>query len=112
MARQLIVTIPSSDPTLRREIEQGVEQYADVRLSQRYTDLEMVKLVLDIAAQGVAIAGGVAGILTFLRSLQQEQHEQGQSVHITIEASGGPALPIEEADAELLARLLMVDEPH
>jgi hypothetical protein len=84
MANQLIVTIPSSDPTLRRQVEQAVEEYADIRQSQSYTDMATVKLVLEIVGQGVAIAGGVAGIITFLRSLQQEKEKQGQIVHITI----------------------------
>lgn len=107
--KQLIVTIPSTDLTLRRQVEQGVEEYADIRQSQSYTDLETVKLVLEIVGQGIAIAGGVAGILTFLRSLEQEKRKQGQSVHITIRVPGAPALPVEDADAELLARLLATD---
>jgi len=40
---QLIVTIPSTDPTLRREIKQDIEEYADVRQSQSYTDPETVR---------------------------------------------------------------------
>jgi hypothetical protein len=106
MTKQLIVTIPAGDLALRREIEQGVEAYADVRQSQNYADPATVKLVLDIVAQGVTIAGGVAGILTFVRSLQQAKAQQGVTVNILIEAPGGPALPVEDADAELLARLL------
>ena len=104
MSKQLIVTFPSGEPALRRAIEQGVEEFADVHQSQSYTDPETVKLVLDVVAQGVGIAGGVAGILTFIRSLQQQQ--QGQNITITIEVPGSPPQPIEEADAELLARLL------
>jgi hypothetical protein len=46
MPTHLIVTIPTSDPTLRRELEQGVEEYADVTQAKSYTDLETVKLVL------------------------------------------------------------------
>jgi hypothetical protein len=70
------MTLPSTDPGLRREVEQGVEEYADVRQSQSYTDLETIKLVLEIVGQGVAIAGGVAGILTFIRSLKQNKFQQ------------------------------------
>ena len=110
MSKQLIVTFPSGEPALRRAIEQGVEEFADVHQSQSYTDPETVKLVLDIVAQGVGIAGGVAGILTFIRSLQQQQQQQGQNITITIEVPGSPPQPIEEADAELLARLL-TNEP-
>ena len=51
-------------------------------------------------------AGGVAGILTFVRSLKQAKAQQGVTVDILIEAPGGPALPVEQADAALLARLL------
>jgi len=112
MTRQLIVTFPSDDAALRGQLEQGVEGYADFRRSQSYTDLESVKLVLDVVGQGVAIAGGVAGILTFLRSVKQEKQQQGQSIEITVEVSGSPALPVDDVDAELLARVLMVDAPH
>ena len=106
MTKQLIVTIPAGDPSLRHEIEQGVEEYADVRQSQNYADPETIKLALDIVAQGVGIAGGVAGILTFVRSLKQAKAQQGVTINILIEAPGGPALPVEQADAELLAQLL------
>jgi hypothetical protein len=112
MAHQLILTFPADDAALRREIEQGVEVYADIRQSQSYTDLETVTLVLDVVGQGVAIAGGVAGILTFIRSLQQQKEQQDQHVHITIEVMGQPAIPAQDADAELLARLLTSDQPH
>jgi hypothetical protein len=46
MPTHLILTIPTTDPTLRRELEQGVEEYADVTQAKSYTDLETVKLVL------------------------------------------------------------------
>ena len=111
MAQQLIVTIPAGDPALRRAIEQGVEEYADVRQAPSYTDLATVKLVLELVGQGVSIAGGVAGILTFIRSLQQEKAQQGQNVNITIAVPGGPALPAADADAALLARLLTAELP-
>ena len=110
MSKQLIVTIPAGDAALRREIEQGVEEYADVRQSQSYADPATIKLALDMVAQGVGIAGGVAGILTFIRSLKQAKAQQGLTIDILIEAPGAPALPIEGADAELLARLLSQPE--
>ena len=110
MPKQLIITIPANDPELRREIEQGVEEYADVRQSPSYSDPETVKLVLDIVGQGVAIAGGVAGILTFVRSLKQEKEQQGETINITIAVPGGPALPVDD-DSTLQARLLN-EEPH
>ena len=61
MTKQLIVTIPAGDLALCREIAQGVEPHADVRQSQNYADPATVKLVLDIVAQGVGIAGGWQG---------------------------------------------------
>jgi hypothetical protein len=112
MTHQLILTFPAGDVALRREIEQGVEAYADIRQSQSYIDLETVKLVLEVVGQGVAIAGGVAGILTFIRSLQEQKAQQGQSVHITIAVAGQEAIPAQDADAELLTRLLMSDQSH
>ena len=109
MTKQLILTIPASDKSLRREIEQGVEEYADVSQSSSYTDPETVKLVLDIVKTGIEIAGGVAGILTFLRSLQQTQAEAGTIVNLTIAVPGNPPVAVEDADAALLARLLTTD---
>ncbi|HEX5690533.1 MAG TPA: hypothetical protein VFX76_11055 [Roseiflexaceae bacterium] len=106
MSKPLILTIQSADPALRREVEHGVEEFADVHTPKNYADLETVKLVLDIVGGGVGIAGGVAGILTFVRSLQQTKAAQGITVNITVEAPGGPALPLAQADAELLTKLL------
>jgi hypothetical protein len=111
MPKQLIVTIPAGDKGLRREIEQGVEEYADVRQSPTYTDPETVKLVLDIVKTGIEIAGGVAGILTFLRSLQQKQSEAGTIVNLTIEVPGSPPVLVEDADDALLTQLLTANPP-
>lgn len=111
MPKQLIVTIPVGDKGLRREIEQGVEEYADVRQSPTYTDLETVKLVLEIVGQGVGIAGGVAGILAFLRSVRQEKAQAGTNVHITIEVPGSPPVLVEDADDALLTQLLTTNPP-
>lgn len=108
MANHLVVTIPSGHPNLRREIEAGVEEYANVLHAESY-DLGTVKLVLEVVSEGVAIAGGVAGILTFIRSLQEKKEVQGHTLHITVSVPGGEAIPAEHADAALLTRLL--DEP-
>ncbi|MEI6181097.1 MAG: hypothetical protein WCP31_10110 [Chloroflexales bacterium] len=107
MSKQLIVSIPAEQKHLSRQIAQGVEEYADVSQAPSYTDLETIKLVLDIVAQGVGIAGGVAGVLTFLRSLQQTQAATGTIVNIILTVPGHPPVSVEEADAALLARLLM-----
>ncbi len=107
MTKHLILTIPASDKGLRREIEQGVEEYADVSQSSSYTDPETVKLVLDIVKTGIEIAGGVAGILTFLRSLQQKQAEAGSTINITIAVPGSPPVAVKDADEALLAHLLL-----
>ncbi len=106
MPEYLTIRFATGDPALRREIEQGVEEYANVLHAQSYTDLETIKLVLEVVGQGVTIAGGVAGILTFVRSLQVEKKQQGSTVNIFIGVPGGPEVPIEDADADLLMRLL------
>ncbi len=107
MTKQLILTIPASDKSLRREIEQGVEEYADVSQAPSYTDLETIKLVLEIVSLGFGIPGSVAGILTFLRSLQQTQAEAGSTVNITIAVPGSPPVAVRDADEALLAHLLL-----
>ena len=55
-------------------------------------------LVLEIVGQGVSIAGGVAGILMFVRSLKQEKAQQGQAI-TTIErlAEGEQLHPLQQA---------------
>ena len=107
MSKHLIITIPAEQKHLSRQIAQGVEEYADVSQAPSYTDLETIKLVLDIVGQGVAIAGGVAGIVTFLRSLLQTQAATGTIINIFLTVPGHPPVSVEEADAELLARLLL-----
>jgi hypothetical protein len=106
MSQPLILTIESADPSLCREVEHGVEEFAEIYTPKNYADLETVKLVLELVGQGVSIAGGVAGILAFVRSLKESKAQQGVVVNVTVEAPGGPALPIEQADAELLVKLL------
>lgn len=96
MTRHLTITIPTSDPTLRRELEQGVEEYADVTQAKSYADLETVKLVLEVIGEGVAIAGGVADIVAFIRSVKEEKEQQGHTIHITIGVPGGTEVPIEQ----------------
>jgi hypothetical protein len=96
MNKHLTLTIPTTDPTLRRDLEQGVEEYADVTQAKSYTDLETVKLVLELVGEGISIAGGVAGILAFIRSLKQEKEQQGHTVNITIGVPGGAEVPIEQ----------------
>jgi hypothetical protein len=105
MPNHLTITIPAA-ADLRREIEQGVEAYANVTCPASYADLDTIKLVLEIVGEGVEIAGGVAGIITFIRSLKKKREEAGDDTDITIGAAGTPEVPIEQANADLLARLL------
>jgi hypothetical protein len=96
MAHHLTITIPTTDPTLRSELEHGVEEYADIHQSKSYAvDPETVKLVLEMVETGIGIAGGVAGILAFVRSLKQEKEQQGHTVNITIGVPGGAEVPVE-----------------
>jgi len=109
MPKHLTISLPAGDPALRRELELGVEEYADLLPAQSYADMETVKLVLDIVGEAVGIAGGVAGILAFIRSLKAEREAQGQVVNIFIGVQGGPQVPLDQADAELLTSLLQED---
>lgn len=67
--------------------------------------------MLEVVGQGVGIAGGVAGILAFLRSVRHAKEQAGTVVNITIEVAGSPPVPVEDADAALLARLLSAGQP-
>jgi hypothetical protein len=101
-----MVTIPTTDPTLRSELEQGIEEYADVTQAKSYTDLETVKLVLEIVGEGAGIAANVAAVLLFLRTLNAERAAQGHEDQITVGPPDGPQVPIDQADDALLAQLL------
>jgi hypothetical protein len=111
MNKHLTITIPTTDPTLRRELEQGVEEYADVTQAKSYTDLETVKLVLEFVDMSVSIVANVGAILLALRELQARRAAQGHDDQITVGPPGGEQVPVEDADAELLARLLNQEPP-
>jgi hypothetical protein len=111
MPTHLTLTIPTTDPTLRRELEQGVEEYADVTQAKSYTDLETVKLVLEFVDMSVSIVANVGAILLALRELQARRAAQGHDEVITVGAPGAEQVPVNEADAELLARLLNQEPP-
>jgi hypothetical protein len=93
MPTHLIVTIPSSDPALRRQVEQGVEEYADVTQAKSYTDLETLRLVLDLVDMSVGIVANVGAILLALRELQARRTAQGHDEVITVGAPGGEQVP-------------------
>ena len=105
MAKHLIVTIPD-DAALRQQIEQEIAEYADVRQAQRYADLETIKLVLEVVGTGIGIAANVAAILTFLQVAKMQREEQGLPTPMTASVPGHDETPVDQADAELLARLL------
>jgi hypothetical protein len=72
MPKSLTITIPTTDPTLRSELEHGIEEHADVAQARSYTDLETVKLVLELVETGISIAGGVAGPVLFTSFAQHK----------------------------------------
>jgi len=111
MPTHLIVTIPTTDPTLRRQMEQSVEEYADVTQAKSYTDLETAKLVLEFVDMSVSIVANVGAILLALRELQARRASQGHDEVITVGAPGAEQVPVNEADEELLTRLLNQEPP-
>jgi hypothetical protein len=108
MANHLIVKLPSAYPHLRREFEEGVEEYADVRPVDSYPiPFESIKLVMEIFAYGTTIALNVAAIVDFIRKWRDEKEKQGVDMKgSTIGVPDGGEVPLDQIDEEVLMSLL------
>jgi hypothetical protein len=64
----IVLTLPADDHQLRTEVEQGLAPYAELHELPPSLDIDLnqVKLVLEVVGQTISIAGGVAGIFSFL----------------------------------------------
>ena len=66
----IFIAVPAGDVALIEEMQRELAQYGTIRPAPaNFRDINTVKLVLEVVGQAVAIAGGVAGILTYCRTL-------------------------------------------
>ena len=104
----IFIAIPAGNTALIAEMERELAPY--LRASDaHYRGLETVKLVLEIVGQTVAIAGGVAGILTYLQNPRHRAKSAGTKTGVVLSKPGGPALALDDSDEPLLKALLGID---
>ena len=100
--------VPLARSVTRREVERGLAPYAQVYEPPPSfgVDMNQVKLVLEVVGQAVSVAGGVGGIFTFLWAAKDRAAKQNRRTNITIGRIGEPPLALDDADEDLLRRLL------
>jgi hypothetical protein len=111
MPTPIVLTLPANDPRLRAEVEQGLAPYARIYEPPPVLgiDLDQVKLVLDVVGQAVGVAGGVAGIFTFLWAAKDRAAKAHRRTNIKVARMGEPPLALDDMDEALLRRLLGVE---
>jgi len=111
MSSTFVLTLPADDDQLRAEVERGLAPYAQVYEPPPSFDLDVnqVKLVLEVVGQAVSVAGGVAGIFTFLWTAKDRAAKANRRTNITVGRIGEPPVALDDADETLLRRLLGVD---
>ena len=111
MANELVISIPTDEADLRAEIEEQLsDQGARVReLPRTYTDLNQIKLLIDILSGGTDILVHITAIVTFLLMLKDRYKQQGKPSGITI-ARLGENVPLDTADEATLRRLITGDQ--
>lgn len=108
----LIITLPIDSVELKNKLERGLAEYATIRGPHR--GLDEIKLILEIVGQGLGIAGSLAGIFTFLRSLKKEAIEAAKLVGeevkptgIEIFKAGETPVALDDSDDSVLKKLIV-----
>ena len=111
MPTAIVLTLPKDDDQLRAEVEQGLAPYAQIYEPPPSFDLDVnqIKLVLEVVGQAVGVAGGVAGIFTFLWAAKDRAAKANKRTNIKVGRIGEPPVPLDDVDEALLRRLLGVD---
>jgi hypothetical protein len=111
MPTPIVLTLPANDPRLRAEVERGLAPYARIYEPPPSFDIDVnqVKLVLDVVGQAVGVAGGVAGIFTFLWAAKDRAAKAHKRTNIKVGRMGEPPLALDYVDETLLRRLLGVE---
>jgi hypothetical protein len=104
----IFIAIPAGNTVLIEDMQRELAPYARVS-DASYRDLETVKLVLDIVGQAVGIAGGVAGILTYLQATRDRARAASSKTGVVLSRPGGPTVALDDADEALLKTLLGID---
>jgi hypothetical protein len=112
MPPPIVLTLPANDTRLRAEVEQGLAPYARIYEPPPSFDIDLnqVKLVLEVVGQAVSVAGGVAGIFTFLWAAKDRAAKAHKRTNIKIGRIGEPPLALDDIDEALLRQLLGVKE--
>ena len=111
----LVITLPIGNAELKNKLERGLAPYANISGPRR--GLNEIKLILEIVGQGLGIAGSLAGIFTFLRSLKKEaleeaskKGEEAKPTGIEIFKAGETSVLLDD-DETMLMKLLGIEEP-
>lgn len=108
MSPPIFISVPAGDPALVDELQHELAPYARVS-DTTFRDLNTVKLVLEIVGQAVGIAGGVAGILTYLQATRDRARAAGARTDIVLGKLGEPAVWLDDADEAMLKKLLGIE---
>jgi adenine C2-methylase RlmN of 23S rRNA A2503 and tRNA A37 len=65
--------------------------------------------VLEVVGQAVSVAGGVAGIFTFLWTAKDRAAKANRRTNIEVGRMGEPPVPLDDVDEALLRELLGLD---
>ena len=114
MSQSFAISVPAEDTELREEIEEQLSAYARVNDATRsFTDLNQIKLIVEILAGVTAIGVGTTTIavnttkiIEFLLMLKDRYEKKKKPSGIRIAAPGKDDVPLDEVDAAILKRIL------
>lgn len=114
-----VISIPKDEPELRDEIEEQLAAHARVsQAPQSFTDLNQIKLIVEILAGVTSIASGAAsvalsttGIITFLLMLKDRYKNSKKPSSIRIAVPGQGDVALDEVDEAILKRILGLEKP-
>lgn len=107
MERPVFIFVPANNQILLSEIQIRLAPYIRID-STPYRDLNNIKLVLEIVGQTIGIAGGVAGVLTYLQNTRDRAAQSKTRTDIMLSKPGEDIISLDDADDVLLRKLLEI----